>query len=159
LPLYLSGYVEAEKAEYGAALQEAQKQLSYRQMIDFVCRAIVACSEEDSETQRALERLPEAWQTRGNFRQGSSAARALKLLLGTPVMTVSLLAAQLEVSVQAASQGLQRLEKAGVVRDRSMRGRNRLYAAEEVISVLARPFGTDIDVVLDSARSTLMGPV
>jgi Fic family protein len=158
LPLYLSGYVEAEKAQYGAALQEAQKQLSYRQMIDFVCRAIVACSEEESETQQALEGLPQAWQARGNFRRGSSAARALELLLGMPVMTVSLLSAQLEVSVQAASQGLQRLEKAAVVRDRSKRGRNRIYAAEEVISVLARPFGADVDVVLQGARGTLMGP-
>ena len=88
---------------------------------------------------------------------GSSAARSLELLLGMPVITVSRLAAELEVSVQAASQGLQRLEDAGVVRDRSKRGRNRIYAAEEVISVLARPFGADIDVVLEGAHSTLTG--
>ena len=88
---------------------------------------------------------------------GSSAARSLELLLGMPVITVSRLAAELEVSVQAASQGLQRLEAAGVVRDRSKRGRNRIYAAEEVISVLARPFGADIDVVLEGAHSTLTG--
>lgn len=155
LPLYLSGYVEVEKTEYGAALQEAQKQLSYRRMIEFICSAIISCSEEESETQRTLEKLPDEWQMRGRFRRGSSAARALDLLLKMPVMTVSLLASELEISVQAASQGIQRLEKAGVVRDRSKRGRNRIYAAEEVINVLARPFGADIEVVLESARGTL----
>lgn len=158
LPLYLSGYVEAEKAEYVAALQEAQRQLAYRRIIEFVCQAIVASGDEELETQRSLEGLPQEWQARGKFRRGSSAARALQLLLRTPVMTVALLAAELEVSVQAASQGLQRLEKAGVVRDRSMRGRNRIYAAEEVIAVLARSFGSDIDVVLQSARSALRSP-
>ena len=58
LPLYLSGYVEAQKSEYGAALQDAQKQLSYRRMIDFVCRAIIACTEEETVTQQVLEHWP-----------------------------------------------------------------------------------------------------
>ena len=155
LPLYLSGYVEAEKSEYGVALQEAQKQLSYRRMIDFVCRAIVACSEEEAVTQQVLEHLPDVWQERGNFRGGSSAARALELLLKMPVVNVKLLACELKVSMQAASQGLQRLEKAGVVKDRSGRGRGRVFVAEEVIGVLARPFGMDIEVSLEGARNLL----
>ncbi len=155
LPLYLSSYVEAEKSEYGAALQEAQKQLSYCRMIDFVCQAIVACSEEERVTQQVLERLPEVWQERGRFRSGSSAARARELLVRMPVMTVKLLAAELNVSMQAASQGLQRLEKAGVLRDRSGHGRSRIYAAEEVIAILARPFGMDTEVALEGARNAL----
>ena len=57
--------------------------------------------------------------------------------------------------MQAASQGLQRLEKAGVVRDRSGRGRGRVYAAEEVIGVLARPFDMDIEMALEGARNAL----
>ena len=55
LPLYLSNYVEVEKSEYGAALQEAQKQLTYSRIIDFICRAIVACSDEEAVTQQVLE--------------------------------------------------------------------------------------------------------
>lgn len=72
-----------------------------------------------------------------------------------PVINVKLLASELKVSIQAASQGLQRLEKAGVIRDRSGRGRGRVFAAEEVIGVLARPFRMNIDVALDGARHML----
>lgn len=61
-------------------------------------------------------------------------------------------------ALQAASDGINRLEKAGVVRERSGHGRRRIYAAEEVISVLARPFGADTDVVLESARNVLQMP-
>ncbi len=157
LPLYLSGFVEAERTEYGAALGEAQKQLAYRRLIDFVCEAIVACTEEDRVTQQALARLPVVWQERGRFRRGSSAARALDLLLRKPVVTVRLLAAELNVSVQAAYQGMRRLEQAGIVRDRSRRGRSRIYAAEEVIAVLARPFGTGTEIALETARGSLKG--
>jgi DNA-binding transcriptional ArsR family regulator len=154
--LYLSGYVEANKTEYGAALQEAQKRLSYRRMIEFVCQAIVACNEEEAVTQQVLRRLPEIWQERGSFRAGSSAARALELLVNMPIVSVKLLAAELKVSIQAASQGLRRLEEAAVVRDRSGRGRGRIYAAEEVIGVLARPFGADTEVALEQARNALV---
>jgi Fic family protein len=158
LPLYLSSYVEAERTEYGEALQEAQKQLKYRRIIEFVCRAIIASSEEEADTHRALQDLPAEWQRRGRFRRGSSAARSLDILLRMPLLTIKLLAAELGVSLQAASDGMNRLEKAGVVRDRSGHGRGRIYAAEEVISVLARPFGADIDVMLEGARNVLQIP-
>jgi len=92
---------------------------------------------------------------RGRFRAGSSAARALDLLIKMPVMTVKLLADRFNVSMQAANQGLIRLRKAGVIRDRSGKGRGRIYAAEEVIGVLARPFGVDPEIALESARDTL----
>jgi DNA-binding transcriptional regulator YhcF (GntR family) len=72
-----------------------------------------------------------------------------------PLLTIKTLAAELEVSMQAASDGINRLEKAGILRDRSGHGRGRIYAAEEVIGVLARPFGADIEVVLESAQSLL----
>ena len=155
LPLYLSSYIEAERTEYGEALQEAQKQLSYRRIIDFVCRAIIASTEEESVTQQTLQSLPELWQERGRFRSRSSAARALELLLRMPVLTAKLLADELNVSLPAANEGIKRLEESGVVRDRSGRGRRRIYAAEEVINLLSRPFGADIDVALEGARSML----
>ena len=158
LPLYLSSYVEAERTEYGEALQEAQKQLKYRRIIEFVCRAIIASSEEEADTHRALQDLPAEWHRRGKFRRGSSAARSLDILLRMPLLTIKLLAAELGVSLQAASDGMNRLERAGVVRDRSGHGRGRIYAAEEVISVLARPFGADIDVMLEGARNVLQIP-
>lgn len=156
LPLYLSGYVETNKSEYGEALQEAQKRLKYRRIIEFVCKAIVACDEEESETRQALQSLPGLWQKRGSFRRGSSAARALPLLIRMPMMSVKLLTAELGVSTQAAHQALQRLEAAAVVRNRTGGYRGQIYVAEEVVALLARPFGTAPEVALEGARRMLM---
>jgi Fic family protein len=158
LPLYLSSYVEAERTEYGEALQEAQKRLSYRRIIDLICRAIIASTEEETVTLQTLQSLPELWQERGRFRSESAAARALELLLRMPVLTVRLLADELGISLPAATAGIKRLEESGVVRDRSGRGRRRIYAAEEVINLLSRPFGAEIDVALEGARSLLKIP-
>jgi Fic family protein len=155
VPLYLSGYVEVNKDEYGAALAEAQKQLSYRRISEFVCRAIVTCNAEESETQRVLQTLPTVWQERGSFRRKSAAERALDLLVKMPIITVKALAAEMAVSGQAANEAVRRLQESAVVSERSGRGRGRLFAAEEVISVLARPFGSDPDIALEGARRTL----
>ena len=89
-----------------AALQQAQKKLSYQRIIEFVCRAIVACSEEEAMSQQILKHLPEVWQERGKFRAESTAARALHLILGMPVITVKLLADELGVTLAAANQGV-----------------------------------------------------
>jgi Fic family protein len=158
LPLYLSSYVETERTEYGEALQEAQKRLSYRRIIDLICRAIIASTEEETVTLQTLQSLPELWQERGRFRSESAAARALELLLRMPVLTVRLLADELGIWLPAAIAGIKRLEESGVVRDRSGRGRRRIYAAEEVINLLSRPFGAEIDVALEGARSLLKNP-
>jgi Fic family protein len=155
LPLYLSGYVEANKDEYGTALAEAQKQLSYRRIVEFVCRAIIVSNEEESETQRVLQELPVIWRKRGTFRRDSTAHRALDRLVQMPIITVKVLAAELNVSNQAANEAMRRLEEAAVVKERSGRGRGRLFAAEEVISVLGRSFGSDPEIALEGARRTM----
>ena len=155
VPLYLSGYVETHKDAYGTALADAQKQLSYGSIVEFVCRAVVTCDAEESATRRAIEALPAAWHKRGAFRRGSAAQRALALLTSMPIMTVKQLAAELDVSGQAANEAMRRLADAAVVRERSGRGRGRLFAAEEVISLLARTFGSDPEVALEGARRTL----
>ncbi|MDZ7644054.1 MAG: Fic family protein [Woeseiaceae bacterium] len=155
MPLYLSGYVETNKDEYGAALADAQQRLSYRRIIEFVCNAIVASSEEESETLRVLQSLPARWRERGSLRRNSAAWRAAPLLLTMPVITTKILAGELEVSMQAANEAMRRLEADGVVRERTGRGRGRVFAAEEVISVLARSFGSDPEVALEGARRGL----
>jgi Fic family protein len=155
LPLYLSAYVEANQDDYGAALAEAQKQLAYHRIIEFVCRAIVVSNDEESETQHVVQALPAIWQARGAFRRGSPAHRALDLMLQMPIMPVKVLAAELKVSGQAANEAMRRLEEAAVVKERSGRGRGRLFAAEEVISVLGRSFGSDPEIALEGARRTL----
>ena len=133
LPLYLSSYAEAERTEYGEALQEAQKQLSYRRIIDFVCSAIIASSEEESVIQQTLQSLPEVWQKRGGFRRESSAARSLELLLRMPILTIKLLADELEHAQKVRVQAFQIIHngRPGAFAD------DRTTSFEDVISVIA----------------------
>ena len=155
LPLYISGYIEENTAVYSQALQAAQKQLDYSGIVAFVCEAVIASSAEEDATKTAITSLPDTWRHRGRFRSKSSPDRALAVLMRLPITTARRLSEELGVSFQAASTALKSLEKVGVVRERTGYGRNRIFAAEEVVALLARPFGQDPAIALKGARDVL----
>ena len=158
LPLYLSGYVEKSRDAYRQALESAQKQLQYGPITSFVARAVIASDEEERTSKAVIASLPALWQSRSAFRKGSSAARAFDVLMRMPIVTARTLAAELGVSFQAASTALSALEEAHIVRERTGHGRNRIFAAEEVIAIFARPFGEDPEIALEGARRNLSVP-
>jgi len=155
LPLYLSGYVERHRDAYGKALQEAQKRLSYGPIVAFICDAIIASHDEEKVSKNVIGGLPRQWRARGAFRKGSAADNALDLLIGSPIITAKLLAEMLGVSVVAASAAVKSLERQGVISERTGFKKNRVFAAEEVINVLARPFGEDPAIALEGAQAAL----
>src|SRR3546814_8179961 len=124
-------------------------------IVAFLCEAIVAAVEEEAEGKAAIAALPGAWETRIRLRRGSTGARALELIVSQPILTAKVLAAELDVSFQAASSALNALARAGILRERTGHGRNRLFAAEEVIALLARPFAEDPEIALEGARRLL----
>lgn len=155
LPLYLSGFVEANRDGYREALESAQKKLEYGPIVSYVAHAVIASDEEDRTSKAVIASLPETWESRGGFRKGSSAARAIQVLMRMPIITARGLAAELDVSFQAASTALNTLQRTHIVQERTGRGRNRVFAAEEVIAILARQFGEDPDIALEGARRRL----
>lgn len=136
-------------------MQEAQKLLSYGCIVEFVAQAVIASHEEEKLGKTVIGGLPSVWTERGRFRKGLAAARALPVIMRMPITTGRTLARELDVSFQAASRALNALEKKHVVRDRTGMGRNRIFAAEEVIAILARPFGEEPEIALEGARRTL----
>jgi len=158
LPLYISGYIEQQRDDYRRALEAAQKQLRYSEIVDFVAKAILASHEEEAASKAAIAGLPEAWRARGRFRRDSSAHRALSVLIRKPIVTTRSLALELDVSVQAATSALNALTSHGILRERTGQGRNRVFAAEEVIAILSRPFGEDPEIAIEGARQKLASP-
>jgi Fic family protein len=156
LPIYLSGYIEQEKQSYSLALQEAQKKLNYTFIIEFFAKAIITSHREANQTRESIAKLPLSWRERGSFRKNSTAERALLWLMSHPIFTAKQLQEELAVSPQAANNAVDSLRKNKIVRERTGFERNRVFAAEEVISLLSRSFGSDSEEALEGARF-LMG--
>ncbi|MBF0208944.1 MAG: Fic family protein, partial [Oligoflexia bacterium] len=155
LPIYLSGYIEEQKGEYGEVLQEAQKKLNYAPVVEFFAKAIIASNREALVTRKEIQLLPSTWKARGRFRKNSTAEHALSWLTANPIFTVKQLRNQFSVSAQAANTAVDFLRKHAIVRERTSSERNRVFAAEEVIYLLSRRFGTDPKEALLGAQKIM----
>lgn len=155
MPLYLSGYVEAYKTDYGKALEEAQKKINYIPIIEFICNAIIESDLENQRTKEAIKNLEDIWQERGRFRAKSGPRKTLKLLLTRPIITTAVLAEELGLSKTACVDTVNALIDKNIIKMRKTEKRTRIYAAEELIQILSRPFGADIDIAIEKAHILL----
>ena len=155
MPLYLSGYVEVKKKEYTSALQEAQKKLNYATLVEFICDAIMESDLEVKKSKEVISTLEDVWKKRGQFRAKSAAERALKVLLSKPIITSSILQEELQISGPASTNAINQLVDKGIIVHRKFENRKPIYAAEELIQILARPFGSEVELALEKASRLL----
>jgi Fic family protein len=141
IPLYLSPYIEAHKNQYYAALEAAQQRLEWHEAIGFMADSIAGTVNELVVTREALSKLRELWQARRKFRAESAAIKALEVLPHYPVLTIRRLASLLGVSIPAATQAIEQLMEAEILKERTGYARNRVFTAPEALSVMNRPFG------------------
>lgn len=140
-PLYLSGYIEAKKQDYYYALKTAQMKLDETPLIHFICESIIESYDESQKTKKALVELPLIWTERVMTRQDSAAKKMFSLLIESPILSVKFVQEKLGISQPAAKRAIDQLVAGKILRERTGQGRNRIFAAEEVVELLARPFG------------------
>ncbi|HEX7856809.1 MAG TPA: Fic family protein [Sphingobium sp.] len=149
-PLYISPYIEANKAGYYAGLKNAQQQLDWDPLVGYLSDAIIATVDEQFATRRAMRNLREHWHTRRRFRAGSAATRMLEMLPDYPVVTAKRLGERLALSPPAVLTAIGQLEEAGILTERTGYRRNRVFVATEVLSIVNRPVGSEpiLDMLL-----------
>jgi Fic family protein len=151
-PIYISGFIEAEKSGYMDGLKAYQQKLNIMPLLEFIADALVSSKREEEASRTALKLLPESWAQRSKVRKGSSAERILSELLAHPVMSAEQASQILQVSLQAALTGLQRLEEDGILKVLTKTQRRKKWAAHEVLTILKRPFGQSPTEAIEEAR-------
>ena len=77
------------------------------------------------------------------------------MLLTKPIISSALLESELGISKTASVDAINSLEEKKIIRLRRLENRRRIYAAEELIQILSRPFGSEIDLALEKATMLL----
>jgi Fic family protein len=155
MPLYLSGYVEEKKVKYIKALEEAQKKLNYIPIVEFICKAIIESSLELEESKKSINILKAEWISRGQFKSNSAARNSIEILFSSPIINTTILKNRLNISMPASTNAINQLVKAKIIKKRGYENKSAVYAAEEIIALLSRPFGSDIEFALAKARKLL----
>lgn len=135
--LYLSAYFEATREEYYARLLGVTQRGEWEEWLVYFFSGVTSQAED---ALRRIERIVDLMQDwRDRLAAGTTALRALELLVENPYWTVRAIGQRLNVAFTTAQRAIDRLESAGIVRLTREAQRNRVYVAREILRVLEAP--------------------
>lgn len=131
--LYLSYYLKLNKQEYYERLMAIRLHGDWEGWLTFFLKGIASVSAYATATARNILAMREAHRAR--FAEHALVQRLLDILLKTPLITVRNAAQQLDVSSVTSRSAIVKLEQAGLVKEITGFGRNRLYRYQPYIDL------------------------
>ena len=136
----LSPYFEVRREQYLGLLEEVSLRGAWDEWISFFCEALATQAAEGVDRirdllawrDRTLERLREA-DVRGTARA------VVESLIGRPMVTARSVAERHAVSTSTANNAIRRLNELGIVEEMTGQRYRRVFAAQEVLTMLHRP--------------------
>jgi Fic family protein len=132
--LYLSAFFEGHRDEYYGRLLAVSQCGDWEGWLDFFLRGIAEQSWDAAERSRRILSLREEY--RGQLlaaKARPSVVRLIDVFFQSPVVTIPMAASAIEVTYAAAASALDRLVRAGVVRELGPFKRGRMFFAEELV--------------------------
>ncbi|MCE5237790.1 Fic family protein [bacterium] len=136
--LYLSGYLERNRAEYYTRLQAVSRRADWQGWTSFLLRGIAAQAQHTVEVCRNLIALRDSLRAAlTQARVSATAMRLLDLLFENPYTSVPVAAQRLDVTYPTAQLALRSLERMGLVIEYTgRRRRNRRFRADGIIAAI-----------------------
>jgi Fic family protein len=134
--LYLSAFFERNRDAYYDLLLTVSQRGSWNDWISFFLQGVAEQSNDAIERAKRLQELQWRWRDTLQHARGST------LLLGVvdhlfaqPIVTAGEIQRGFKVSHQTSMKILRRLEKEGILKEKTGKERHRLYAAEQILQV------------------------
>jgi Fic family protein len=135
--LYLSAFLERNRAEYYTLLLEVSTKGAWNAWIEFVLRAVI---EEAADAVRRIGRLIELraryYETIQRTRAQAGSLKLIDTLFADPLVTARRAATALNLTVAATQAHIDRLVDAGILREITGGKRNRVYMADGIMGLL-----------------------
>jgi Fic family protein len=137
--LYLSLYFKENRAEYYRLLSAVRHDGDWEAWIAFFLRGVEQTAESAVGTARRLVEVFAADREliQGQGRRAGSALRVCEALASRPVLTLPRAAQRTGLSFPGASDGMKLLGELGIVRELTGKKRNRAYAYDRYLALLA----------------------
>jgi len=135
--LYLSAYFEAHRQTYYDQLLAVSLAGAWNAWLIFFLQGVVAQSQDAIVRAQRLQTLRSEY--RRQFQTERAAARLLQvvdLLFDRPILTVNQIKDLMDVDFSTAQRYVDRLEQVGVLQEITGRARNRIYRANEVMTII-----------------------
>jgi Fic family protein len=136
--LYLSLYFKQHRAEYYRLLDQVRTTGDWEAWLDFFLEGVEQTASNAVETARRLVALFKEDETRVQSlgRQAAGTLRVFRALCERPIVSLNEVCRRAHCSVPAASKGVGRLMKQGIVREITGQRRNRVFAYQRYLAIL-----------------------
>lgn len=136
--LYLSLYFKVNYAEYIERLQSVREQGDWESWLKFFFQGILEVSQQAVDSAQAILELFDTDRRRIESMQQAKTPHLIHTFLQTrPIVSIKTLSKELDISIPSITSGLHRLEKLGIVQEKTGFSRNRLYSYSRYISLLS----------------------
>jgi Fic family protein len=137
--LYLSLYFKQHRQEYYRLLDRVRVQGDWEDWLDFFLEGVTVTATGAVETAQRLVTLykEDTNRVQTNGRSAATMLRVLQVLHERPVLTLNEVSRRAGLSFPTASKGMAGLVEAGVARELTGNRRNRVFAYDRYLAILA----------------------
>ena len=143
--LYLSLYLKQHRSDYYDLLTRVRRTGDWEEWLAFFLQGVLVTAEGAVATSRRLTHMFASDRTAVQLRAGRRAGSALRVhdaLKARPVVSLPQVRDHTSLSFQTASAAMQSLVEQGIARELTGRARNRRFAYDRYLSILAE--GTEV---------------
>jgi len=133
--LYLSHYLKANRAEYYDRLTAIRERGDWEGWLRFFLRGVAQVSAQANETARRIVALRETQRT--TFAANANALKLIDALFEKPIVNVKQCSDILNVSYVTANALVAKLEKAGLLKEVTNWGRNRVFRFQPFLALFS----------------------
>ena len=141
--LYLSAFFEATRRDYYELLRAVSVRGDWESWLIYFLNGVARQSEDALSRAERINKLLERWRVEASKTKGGPPSlvplKLVDMLASNPFVTAKKAATQLGVAFTTAQRGIERLEKAGVLRQVNEAKRDRVYCAKQIFDILEEP--------------------
>jgi Fic family protein len=137
--LYLSAFFEASRRDYYESLRGISERGAWNDWLEYFLLGVARMSEDALSRATRINQLIAQWQRKVSGESTNNPLRVVELLGTNPFITTKGAAEALGIAFTTAQRTIERLERAGIVRQVGEAKRGRVYCANALLDILEEP--------------------
>ena len=137
--LYLSAFFEASRRDYYDGLRGISERGAWNDWLEYFLLGVARMSEDALNRATRINQLLTHWQRKVSGESTNTPLRVVELLGTNPFITTKGAAETLGIAFTTAQRTIERLERAGIVKQVGEAKRDRVYCAKALLEILEEP--------------------
>jgi Fic family protein len=137
--LYLSAFFEASRRDYYDGLRGISERGAWNDWLEYFLLGIARMSEDALRRAIRINQLLAQWQRKVSGDSTNNPLRVVELLGSNPFITTKGASETLGIAFTTAQRTIERLERAGIVKQVGEAKRGRVYCAQALLDILEEP--------------------